>query len=360
MNAVRNAWYVAAWSSELGRKPFARTLLGRHVMLIRTREGVVGLGAQCPHRHADLSTGEFGKGRIRCPYHGWSFDMQGRCVEVPGTSRVPKAACLPRYPARERQGMIWVWFGEGEPTPSEPPSFEFSPSQRMRRQRTPPRLWEVSYVDLVENTLDPTHITATHARTLGSRWAEHVGLMTEIEQRSDGGGFVGRAGKGGEHTGFSSLGRNLGLAQLITPPIPRSAEYRFEFGGAVYARYHYGGSDYDYAFAAITPKREGETWLFAEVGRCHRLSALGDLMQYAAMRVLQREDYGVVKGLIHDDVRGPGEYVGTANDRMMNTFRTLHARRVRAEAAAPAEGSPPEPPRPPTTPDRKRALPILP
>lgn len=332
---IRDAWYVAAWSSELGRRPLARKLLGRHVMLIRDERGAVAaLGAQCPHRHADLSTGELAAGRIRCPYHGWSFDLEGKCVEIPGVAQIPKRACLPRYVALERQKMIWVWMGDAQKQTKEPPTFDFAPTSTMRRQRTPARLWDIGYVDLVENTLDPTHITATHARTLGSRWAEHVGVMSDVTQHADGSGFVGKAGRQADATGYGTLRRGLGLAQLLSPPVPVGAVYRFELGGAVHAIYHYGHGEHDYAFAAITPCDEGRSWFFAEVGRCHRMSLLGDAMQYVAMRVLQREDYGVVRRLIHADARGPGEYVGTQHDRMMNTFRSLYRRKLRDEATA--------------------------
>ena len=85
------------------------------------------------------------------------------------------------------------------------------------------------------------------------------------------------------------------------------AIYRFEFGGAIQALCDYGQQRHDYAFAAVTPCDERRSWFFAEVGRSHTLSPLGDLMQYAAMRVLQREDYGVVRNLIHSDVLGPGQ-----------------------------------------------------
>jgi phenylpropionate dioxygenase-like ring-hydroxylating dioxygenase large terminal subunit len=331
---LRNAWYVAAWANEIRTEPLARTLLGRRVMLLRTGSGrVTALGAQCPHRHGDLSRGELRGDRIRCPYHGWSFDMSGRCVEIPGTSRIPEGACVPNYPVVEQQGMVWIWLGDPSQQLESPPRFDFSPSPIMRRQRTPARLWDAAYVDLVENTLDPTHITATHARTLGSRWAEHVGVMSNVEMLPDELGFIGRAGQTAEATGFASR-RQLGLSRILTPPIPQNAVYRFEFGGAVHAIYGYGEGNYDYAFAAITPCDEQRSWFFAEVGRWHRLSLIGDIMQFAAMRVLQREDYGVVRGLIHDDVRPPGSYVGIPNDRMMNTFRSLYHRKLRAESRA--------------------------
>ena len=329
---IRNAWYVAAWSDELGRRPLCRMLLGRRVMLLRDRAGAaVALGAQCPHRHADLSRGERVGDSIRCPYHGWTFGLSGRCLSIPGTTRIPAGARLPCYGAYEQQGMVWVWLGDPSQRREPPPRFDRAPSPTMRRQRTPPRLWEVSYVDLVENTLDPTHITATHARTLGSAWARNVGIMSRVVRAPDGSGFVGYSAQRAEATGFETLGRQLGIAKLLRPPIPQGAVYRFEFGGAVQAIYDYGARGHDYALAAITPGDERRTWLFAEVGRCHTLGPVGDLMQYVAMRVLQREDYGVVRSLIHSDERAPGQYVGVPNDKMMNTFRSLYRRRLARE-----------------------------
>src|SRR5262245_31414674 len=80
---IRNAWYVAAYSSEVGRKPFARTILGRPLVLYRTEAGLpVAFQDACPHRAMPLSKGALLGDRLRCMYHGALFEPSGKCVEV--------------------------------------------------------------------------------------------------------------------------------------------------------------------------------------------------------------------------------------------------------------------------------------
>ena len=82
---VKNAWYVAAWSSELGGKPISRKLLGKTVVLFRTESGkLAALEDRCIHRGMPLAPGDVVGESIRCPYHGLEFDPSGACTLIPG------------------------------------------------------------------------------------------------------------------------------------------------------------------------------------------------------------------------------------------------------------------------------------
>lgn len=115
---LREAWYYAAPSRALrpGRA-LGRTMLGEPVLIGRGRDGAVfALRDICPHRGMKLSAGRFDGREIECCYHGWRFDAAGRCTAIPSLaagqpfdlSRVG----VPRYPAREVQGNVWVYFGD--------------------------------------------------------------------------------------------------------------------------------------------------------------------------------------------------------------------------------------------------------
>jgi phenylpropionate dioxygenase-like ring-hydroxylating dioxygenase large terminal subunit len=115
MTYLTNCWYVAAWSEELGTDPLARTLLDRPVVLYRNRAGApVALEDRCCHRALPLSMGEVIGDDIRCGYHGLRFDSAGRCVDVPGQSKIPPGARVESYPVVERHRMVWIWMGEPE------------------------------------------------------------------------------------------------------------------------------------------------------------------------------------------------------------------------------------------------------
>ena len=104
---LRNCWYVAAWSDELGEEPLARTLLNEAVVLFRGRDGApAALEDRCCHRALPLSLGTVEEGGLRCAYHGLLFDRRGACVEVPGQTRVPPGGAVRSYPLVERAGWV--------------------------------------------------------------------------------------------------------------------------------------------------------------------------------------------------------------------------------------------------------------
>lgn len=113
---LRNAWYVAAWSNEIDRKLFTRTILEEPILLYRKSSGeVVAIGNACPHRFAPLNMGKLIDDVVQCPYHGLRYDSSGHCVLNPhGDGMIPPRMKTPTYPVVERHNMIWLWFGDAE------------------------------------------------------------------------------------------------------------------------------------------------------------------------------------------------------------------------------------------------------
>lgn len=118
---LREAWYYAAPSRTVKRGGMlARTMLGEPVLIGRERGGAVfALRDICPHRGMPLSAGSFDGSEIECCYHGWRFTGDGRCTAIPSLVAGQKfdlaRITVARYPAREVQGNIWVFFG-GDPS----------------------------------------------------------------------------------------------------------------------------------------------------------------------------------------------------------------------------------------------------
>lgn len=116
---LRNFWYLAMPARRLHRRQMVpRTLLGEPLLLGRTSEGApFALRDLCPHRGMPLHHGEFDGHEIACCYHGWKFQPDGRCSEVP--SLLPDQASdaerikVKTYPCREVQGNIWVFMMGG-------------------------------------------------------------------------------------------------------------------------------------------------------------------------------------------------------------------------------------------------------
>jgi nitrite reductase/ring-hydroxylating ferredoxin subunit len=118
---LRRFWQPVALADELNTpKPVkAVRALGQDLVLFRDQSGQLGLlDRDCPHRNADLAYGRLEDGGLRCLFHGWLFDVAGRCLEAPGEplrSRVCRTVRQRAYPVRVVGGMIFAFLGEGDP-----------------------------------------------------------------------------------------------------------------------------------------------------------------------------------------------------------------------------------------------------
>jgi phenylpropionate dioxygenase-like ring-hydroxylating dioxygenase large terminal subunit len=166
---VRNCWYVAAWSHEVGDdKLFARTILGEPVLLYRLADGnPVALADRCCHRHAPLSIGRKEGDCVRCMYHGLKYDKHGRCVEIPGQSAIPSSLQLKRYPVAERGRWIFLWMGE--PNMADPSLLpDVSALQHPDWRMKPGYMhYQANYLVISDNLLDFSHLSYVHENTLG-------------------------------------------------------------------------------------------------------------------------------------------------------------------------------------------------
>jgi phenylpropionate dioxygenase-like ring-hydroxylating dioxygenase large terminal subunit len=179
--ALINAWYVVARSIEVGPAPQQVMVLGRKVVLYRSVDGVVAAPDRCPHREAPLSEGVIQNNCLICPYHGWTFGSQGKCVTIPSSGEgasVPPRAHLAAYSVEERYGLVWICLGEPSaaiPTIAE----EHDPA--FRRINTPVDLWRTSATRMTDNFLDITHFPYVHIGTFGNAQDPKVPHL-ELEQ----------------------------------------------------------------------------------------------------------------------------------------------------------------------------------
>ena len=166
---LRDAWYVAAWDDELGRRPLARTLLNEPVVLFRAEDGApVVLEDRCCHRHLPLHMGAVIGDTIQCGYHGLVFDRNGECVSVPGQSQIPPGSRVRGYPAVERYRWIWVWMGDPElADESLIPDFHWLVDPGWGSKGTVFHV-DCHYQLVMDNLLDPSHIAFVHATTIGN------------------------------------------------------------------------------------------------------------------------------------------------------------------------------------------------
>lgn len=183
MSFIRNQWYGAIWSQDLGDKPVARRILDKPIVLFRTGDGTVAaLDDVCPHRFVPLSLGKVVRGNhIQCAYHGLEFDSSGACTHNPHTNgRIPPAARTTGYRAADRHGMIWVWLGEEEADPALIPDFSVLDHADPGLMST--REWleiDANYTLMVDNLLDLSHACILHEGILGNDEMANASITVE-------------------------------------------------------------------------------------------------------------------------------------------------------------------------------------
>jgi phenylpropionate dioxygenase-like ring-hydroxylating dioxygenase large terminal subunit len=162
---LRRYWQPVALSDELaGPRPVKPVkLMGQDFVLFRDENGRLGmLDRDCPHRGADLAFGRLEDGGLRCPFHGWLFDVKGTCLQTPAEpagsklcSRIKQAA----YPVVERAGIIFAYIGEGSPPAF--PDFDcfVAPDTHVFAFKG---LFECNWLQALEVGIDPAHASYLH------------------------------------------------------------------------------------------------------------------------------------------------------------------------------------------------------
>ena len=123
---MRQYWIPALRGDELaaGGDPVRLMLLGEKLIAFRDHKGRVGvMDHRCPHRCASLFLARNEPDGIRCIYHGWQFDVTGRCVDMPSVSPAhdfKDKVHAKAYPTAERAGVVWVYMGPRRPAPALP------------------------------------------------------------------------------------------------------------------------------------------------------------------------------------------------------------------------------------------------
>lgn len=167
----RRFWIPVLLSRELAERdgaPMRVRLLGEDLVAFRDSSGRVGLvEPRCPHRGADLFFGRNEECGIRCAYHGWKFDAQGDCLEIPTMKDSPTYEHLRRrvkivaYPTHEWGDFVWAYFGPREAMPALP-EMEFAlvpPAHRFVSKK----LQECNWAQAAEGAIDTAHFSFLHA-----------------------------------------------------------------------------------------------------------------------------------------------------------------------------------------------------
>jgi phenylpropionate dioxygenase-like ring-hydroxylating dioxygenase large terminal subunit len=185
---LRNAWYIAAWADEVRPEPLARRICNDPVVLFRDASGKASaLADRCCHRAAPLHMGTVVDDGIQCGYHGLVFDGSGRCVRIPGQSRIPEDARVHSYPVVEKDQLVWLWMGD--PALADPArivDFPFHNDAAKWPNKHDCYPIRGNYMLMVDNLMDLTHLGYLHAKTVGGNPSAHVDAKMKTERTATG------------------------------------------------------------------------------------------------------------------------------------------------------------------------------
>ncbi len=182
---LRNQWYTAATSEEIGDKPFARMICNEPVLLFRRTDGsVVALEDRCPHRMAPLSLGEVVGDEIQCGYHGAKFRGDGACTLIPSQKDlpIPRGFGVRSYPVIEQAALIFIWMGDvAKADPALIPEWVGRNTADGWKAVYGYHHVKGHYQLVIDNLLDLSHITYTHKTTLAGPGIDETPMAVEQE-----------------------------------------------------------------------------------------------------------------------------------------------------------------------------------
>jgi len=190
---LRRYWHPIGLAADADATPRLVRVLGEDLVLFRDRQGRPGLVyPHCTHRGASLVYGKVEERGIRCCYHGWLFDVQGRCLEQPcepnlgAPSRERRRQ--PWYPVQELYGLVWAYLGPPGKKPVLPryealevlDDGEFVDADDNSIGGGGPKIIPCNWLQHYENLVDPFHVVILHGSFSGTQFVEAMSLMPDV------------------------------------------------------------------------------------------------------------------------------------------------------------------------------------
>ena len=196
---LRRYWHPVGLTTDANETPKMVRVLGEDLVLFRDRSGRPGLVyPRCAHRGASLFYGRTEQRGIRCCYHGWLFDVAGRCLEQPGRSAtgkpVPGNVRQPCYPLEERYGLIFAYLGPPDRRPLLPRYNileTLEPSEQIEADDSSigsggPVIVPCNWLQHFENVMDPFHVPILHGSFSGTQFTDNMNLMPDVSFSASG------------------------------------------------------------------------------------------------------------------------------------------------------------------------------
>jgi phthalate 4,5-dioxygenase len=230
---LRRYWIPALLSEEIAEPdcpPVRVQLLGERLIAFRDTNGRIGLlDERCSHRTASLFFGRNEECGLRCSYHGWKYDVDGNCVDMPSEppeSRFREKIRHPAYPCAERGGVVWAYLGPADRKP-ELPELEWAglPASQVFVSK---RLQESNFMQAMEGGIDSSHVSFAHRFNIdgdpmhaGTEGLAYLKADTRPKFEvieSDGGLLIGARRNAGQDTYYWRITQWIMPWYTIIPP----------------------------------------------------------------------------------------------------------------------------------------------
>lgn len=189
---LRRFWHPVVRSDALQDLPVPIRILGEDLVVFRDQSGRVGLlELHCPHRGTSLEFGLICDTGIRCCYHFWRFDVDGRILETPGEpadSTLKDRLYHGAYPIREYHGLVFAYMGPAEKMPALPILDTFD-TPGCHTVPTVPHIFDCNWVQCQENVMDPAHLEFLHAIE-GSQFTDELKLRSVLDWMDSPSGII--------------------------------------------------------------------------------------------------------------------------------------------------------------------------
>src|SRR5947209_1601770 len=181
---LRRFWQPVAFARDLKDVPLRIRIMCWDLGILRDKRGSVGLlQLNCAHRGTSLEYGLVSERGIRCCYHGWLYDVDGRILETPGepaSSTLKDRLCQGAYPVHEYCGLIFAYMGPPERKPAFPlydtfdlPGLTLMPAGKFALP--------CNWLQIKDNSMDPVHTSFLHAISSGYQFTEAFGALAELD-----------------------------------------------------------------------------------------------------------------------------------------------------------------------------------
>ena len=191
---LRRYWHPVGLAADAGATPRPVKVLGEELILFRDGQGRAGLVyPRCCHRGTTLYYGKIEERGIRCCYHGWLFDVEGHCLEMPCEPNPTGAQCgrvrQPWYPVEERYGLVFAYLGPPEKKPvlphyeclevMEPGEFVEADDSSIGSGGIV--IAPCNWLQHFENVVDPYHVPILHGTFSGPQFVEQMATFPKVK-----------------------------------------------------------------------------------------------------------------------------------------------------------------------------------